>query len=279
MHPRVLAVLAATGLGACVSQPLPMVEGPAVTTVTTPYGAALSCLGKYVPDTKYVVGVAAIADKTGKFSLDDGGFKVTQGPDLMVVSALAKTNAVSLVERLDTRILEWELNYANDKVLGDGPRVVNTPEGQQQVNYRGIFPGVLVGSDYYIIGGVTSLDYNISSGGLEASISGIGGGYREFRLLVGIDLRLVDTRTSRIVATSSQQKQILGFETEAGVFRFFDDILVDINAGAKVNEPMGLGVRAVIERAVFDLVTQLYGLPYGECHELVQRKDAPVEAG
>ncbi|MDF1585325.1 CsgG/HfaB family protein [Marinimicrococcus flavescens] len=272
---RLLTLVAASmTLAACTAGNMPLLRGPAVEPALTPQSDALACLAEKAPDPRRKVAVASVTDRTGKFSVDDGGYKVSQGPDLMAISAFAKTGAVDLVERLDTKVLEWELNYADKKVLGDGPRIAVTPQGRQKVAYRGIMPGELMGSDYYLVGGITSIDYNIGSAGAEVSISGIGGGYREFRLLVGVDLRLVETRTSRIAAVSSLQKQIVGYETQAGIFRFFGDTLVDVSAGNKVNEPISLGVRAVIERAVFDLVTQVYGLADGDCHELLRLADA-----
>lgn len=272
---RIMTVAAAAlSLAACASGRAPLLQGPAIEQATTTESSALACLADHVPGDKRVVAVASVTDRTGKFSVDDGGYKVSQGPDLMAISALAKTGAVDLVERIDTKILEWEIGYADKKVLGDGPRVMRTKNGPQKVTYRAIMPGQLTGSDYYLVGGITSIDYNIASSGAQVSISGIGGGYREFRLLVGVDLRMVETRTSRIAAVASLQKQIVGYEVQSGIFRFFNDTLVDVNAGTKVNEPISLGVRAVIERAAFDLVTQIYGMPEGECHELLRREDA-----
>lgn len=272
-----LLALVVAGLTACsTTAPTSFLKGPAVISAPTLYSGGLACLGRELGNRPHLtIGVGTITDKTGKFSLEDGGYKVSQGPDLMVISAFAKSHAVDLVERIDTRVIEWELKYANDKVLGDGPRVVNTANGPEEVKYRGIYPGSLTGSDDYVIGGITSLDYNIFSGGAEASVSGIGGGRREYRLLVGIDLRLVDSRSSRIKGVATFQKEFVGIETEANVFRFFGSVLVDISAGTKVNEPMSLGVRAIIERAVYDLISDLYDLPHdGECQEMVRKAEA-----
>jgi curli biogenesis system outer membrane secretion channel CsgG len=272
-----LYALVTAGLSACsTTAPTSFLQGPAVISAPTLYSDALACLGRKVGSRPHLsVGIGTISDKTGKFSLEDGGYKVSQGLDLMVVSAFAKTKAVDLVERIDTRVVEWELKFANDKVLGDGPRVVNTAKGPEEVNYRGIYPGSLAGSDYYVVGGVTGLDYNIFSGGVQGSVSGIGGGRREYRLLVGIDMRLVDSRSSRIKGVATFQKEFIGVETEANVFRFFGSVLVDINAGTKVNEPMSLGVRAIIERATYDLISDLYDIPHdGECQEMVRKAES-----
>jgi curli biogenesis system outer membrane secretion channel CsgG len=278
---RVIVLLALVsvlpGCAARLRDPVTPVVGPPVTEIPTPYGEALACLGRNVKNTKqFTVGVGAILDKSGKFSLNDGGYKVPQGPDLMAISALAKTRAVRLVERSDTRVIEWELKYANDKVLGDGPRVVQTPQGQTEVRYRGIYPGSLTGSDFYLIGAVTSVDYNVFSGGVEANVWGIGAGYREFRLLISVDLHLVDTRSSTIKEVASLSKQIVGYETQTNVFKFFGSVLVNYDGGTQINEPLSVGVRSVIERAVFDIVSDLYGIKDGECKALAREAELTV---
>jgi curli biogenesis system outer membrane secretion channel CsgG len=258
----------------CVRDNTSLLQGPPIAAVVTPYGAALSCLARVAGDepNKPVVAVGAIADRTGKFSLDDGGYKVSQGPDLMVMSALAKTRAVRLVERVDTRVIEWELKYANDKILGDGPRMMETDKGPVEVPYRGIKAGVLKGSDYYLVGGITSIDYNIFSGGAQIGVNNIGPGFREYRLLLSIDLRLVDSRTSEVKQTSTLHKQVVGYEVTAGIFKFFGNTLIDLNLGAKKDEPVSLAVRAVVERSVFDLVTGLLDTPEtAPCQELARQ--------
>jgi curli biogenesis system outer membrane secretion channel CsgG len=281
---RKIIVGAATAalLSGCVGKSTALLQGPPITEVATPYGAALSCLAKVAGDepNKPVIAVGAIADRTGKFSLDDGGYKVSQGPDLMVMSALARTNAVRLVERVDTRVVEWELKYANDKILGDGPRTMDTDKGPVEVPYRGIKAGVLKGSDYYLVGGITSIDYNVFSGGAQIGVSNIGPGFREYRLLLSVDLRLVNSRTSEVKQTSTLHKQVVGYEVTAGIFKFFGNTLIDLNLGAKKDEPVSLAVRAVLERSVFDLVTGLLDTPEtAPCQELARQGELATTTG
>ncbi|MDB5408453.1 MAG: putative protein involved in formation of curli polymers-like protein [Rhodospirillales bacterium] len=274
MRKLIVAAAILVSVSGCTSRNTSLLRGPPIEEVVTPYAAALSCLAKVGGDepNKPVVAVGAIADRTGKFSLDDGGYKVSQGPELMVMSALAKTRAVRLVERVDTRVVEWELKYANDKILGDGPRTMETDKGPVEVPYRGIKAGVLKGSDYYLVGGITSIDYNIFSGGAQVSVNNIGPSYREYRLLLSVDLRLVDSRTSEVKQTSTLHKQVVGYETTAGIFKFFGNTLIDFNLGAKKDEPVSLGVRAVLERSVFDLVTALLDTPEtAPCQELARQ--------
>ncbi|WP_304516292.1 holdfast anchoring protein HfaB [Caulobacter sp. 17J80-11] len=268
--PAVLAV-ASLALTACVSP----VAGPSgvyaqpignapVTANPTPYSAALVCLGDYarrhnLPSPRIAVG--RISDYTGKEEAE-GGRKVTQGASLMAISALAKSGA-RLVERYDTSVSELELKYANNKLITD--EALATP-GQPQ-SYRKITSGQVPGSDFYLVGGVTELNYNIRSAGFDVAggesatkgLKGVARG-RTFVMNVGLDLRLVETRTLEVVDVVSYQKQIIGREVSGGLFDFFDGNVIDISAGEGGLEPVQLAVRAVVERAVVEMMANLYGV-------------------
>lgn len=87
---------------------------------------------------------------------------------------------------------------------------------------------------------------------------------------VGLDLRVVDVRTFRTLYVTSLQKQIVGFEVEAGVFSFFGNKLVEFDAGALRNEPLQVGVRSVVEMGVLQILTEGFGLPTPENCGLVK---------
>lgn len=265
------AVLALTACTATTS-PGPIIKGPPVFGVGTPYTEALACLGREVAGKpKFFVGVGNVTDRSGKFSINGDGYHVSQGPDLMVITALSKSGAVIPVERLDTRPLEWELNLANQKVIGKSER---DDDQSNSDKWRHILAGVVRGSDYYIVGAITGIDYNTYSGGGEVYIDGIGGGARQWREMVYADIRMVDSRTGEIVATGSPYKEMVGIEVQSGIFRFFGNTLVSFDAGNKANEPTQLGVRAMMERATFDMLHQLYRLPHGdECERVADAVD------
>ena len=114
----------------------------------------------------------------------------------MAISALAKSGA-NLVERFDTSVSELELKYANNKLITDGQVTPGAP-----TDYRKITAGQVPGSDFYLVGGITELNFNIRSSGADVAgsqgtnghFSGIGTG-QLFIMNIGLDLRLVDTRT------------------------------------------------------------------------------------
>ena len=231
----------------------------------TPYSAALYCMADYarrynLPSPRIAVG--RISDYTGTVSAD-GGRQITGGASLMAMTALAKSGA-RIVERYDTSVSEMELRYANNRLIGD-----EGAGGADDVQYRRILAGSVPGTDFYIIGGITEVNYNIRSGGfdlaagqtetdtpLSAAFSG-----KAFVMNVAIDLRLVQTTTLEVVDVISYQKQIIGREISAGVFDFLNGNVFDISAGEGGLEPVQLAVRALIERATVEFMANLYGAP------------------
>ena len=236
-----------------------------VTANPTPYSAALYCMADYarrynLPSPRIAVG--RIADYTGTVSAD-GGRQVTGGASLMAMTALAKSGA-RITERYDTSVSEMELRYANNRLIGD-----EGPGGADDVQYRRILAGSVPGTDFYIIGGITEVNYNIRSGGfdmaagqatsqtpLSAAFAG-----KSYVMNIAIDQRLVQTTSQEVVDVVSYQKQIIGREISAGVFDFLNGNVFDISAGEGGLEPVQLAVRALIERATVEFMANLYGAP------------------
>jgi curli biogenesis system outer membrane secretion channel CsgG len=266
MQAKLPAIIALTALSAtaCVSPyagqngfyAQPVGNAP-VTSNPTPYTGALVCLGQYARQNNLAVpriAVGRISDYTGKAELE-GGRKVTQGASLMAISAMAKAGA-DLVERYDTSVAELELKYANNKLIGD-----------DEPGFRKIRAGQMPGSDFYIVGGITELNYNIRSTGVDGF-----GGDRDaedakgfltgnlFVMNIGLDLRLVQTQTLQVADVISYQKQIIGREVGIGYFDFFNNNVIDVSTGEKALEPMQLAVRTVVERAVLEMMANIYGV-------------------
>ena len=78
---------------------------------------------------------------------------------------------------------------------------------------------------------------------------------------VALDLRLVETKTEEVVDVISSQKQIYGRQVGAGYFQFFGTNVINVSAGEGALEPVQLAVRSVIEKAVVEMVANLYGAP------------------
>ncbi|WP_273525124.1 holdfast anchoring protein HfaB [Rhodosalinus sediminis] len=229
------------------------IGGAPVVDNATPYSGALDCLAASLDHRGPLprIAVGRIRDYTGKFD-EANGARVTQGAALMAVSALARTG-VPLVERLDISVAETELKLANNNLVGD-------PGGLREIR-----PASIEGSDLFLVGGITELNYNIGSVAQEAFVSPLGAGRRLYVMNIALDLRLVETESLRVVDVVSYQKQILGRETRAGVFEFFGDTLFDLSSEERALEPMQMAVRAMIEKAVGEMTRRLVELEPGTC--------------
>jgi curli biogenesis system outer membrane secretion channel CsgG len=271
-----LAAVAAAGLlSACSSLPTkqmdpqeaPVVTGPTSRRNFTPMEPAFACLSQAMREKKLPpmgVAVGDVKDYTGKYSQNEGS-TITQGGALMIYSALGKLGEViQLQERFDTRIAELELAYTDKRQLGDG-RVHTVEAGKPAVPWVPYFGGSILRSNYYIVGGITELNYNVASSGFEVAVNSIGAKRRTYTMNIGVDLRIVDTRTLLIARTVSLQKQIVGQEVGAGVYKFFGEQLVDINVGNKSQEPLQLGVRTAIEHGVIELIAAVTGIDAPHC--------------
>lgn len=246
-----ISALLALTLGACSpgintkSQTTPLL-GPPVTDNATPYTVCLNDLGKNPGLNRPTVAIGNITDKTGKRSYDliNDSMEVTQGVSEMVISAFYKTRQVNLAERLDPRIALAE------------QQLVQTDLIKQPIGAVNIAP-----AHFVVLGAVTELNYNIHSGGERLFVAGVGGSRRAAVINVGLDLRLVEMKSMGTVYVSSLQKQIVGVEYEAGIFRFFGDQFVEFDSGEVRNDPLQLGVRSVAELAVYQILTEGLGLP------------------
>lgn len=247
----------------------PVLRGPAVRDNRTPMDGPLSCLAGQIADgdgKPLVIAVGDVRDYTGKYSISEGN-AITQGGALMVSSALGKLgSAVRLAERFDPTIAERELAYMDRRQLGDGSvHDVPASSGRQSVRWLPYFGGSVQASDYYIVGGITELNYDIRSGGAEVAVGSVGPKLRTYTQSVAIDLRIVDTRSLLVVRTISLTKQFTGYETGFGVFRFFGSDLFDINVGAKGQEPLQLGIRTALEEATLRLVSTVARVDPASC--------------
>ncbi|MES2634957.1 MAG: CsgG/HfaB family protein [Pseudomonadota bacterium] len=246
-----------------------VITGSAARRNYTPLEPSFACIAETMRERKMpqmAIAVGDVKDYTGKYSQNEGN-AITQGGALMIYSALGKMgDTILLQERFDTRIAELELAYTDRRQLGDGKQHA-VEAGKPAVPWVPYFGGTILRSSYYIVGGITELNYNIASHGTELGVSGVGVKRRTFTMNIGVDLRIVDTRTLIVARTVSLQKQIIGEEVGAGVYRFFGNDLLDINVGTKNQEPLQLGVRTTIEHGVIELVSAIAGLDPRPCLE------------
>ncbi|NKC33395.1 CsgG/HfaB family protein [Falsiroseomonas selenitidurans] len=279
-----LLVAVALSLGACAEQTMrrqtpegaPLLQGPAVGGNGTPLDTAFTCYADRLAErpAPIAIGVGEVRDFTGKSSINEGA-TITQGGSLMVMSALGKLGrGIRIHERFDPRVGELELIYTDRRQLGDG-RAYNIPEGNRtrQVPWVPYMGGSILQSQYYIVGGITEVNWSIQSGGVSARVNGVGPRARSFVMSIAADLRIVDTRSLVVAHTVSLQKQVIGHEIDADVFRFFGDRLFDVSIGTRNLEPVQLAVRVALELGVLELVSHVTRAPLEGC------LDQAVQAG
>ena len=257
-----VASMAAPGL-ASAAPPDGVVRGGRVhaTGNATPYTAALTCLA----ERNRALGLSAprmavgrIGDLTGRVDFDTGA-RVSQGASLFAITALARAGA-PVVERLDNTVSQIELDYAQKHLLSDTPELA----GQSPENFRPIFAGQVAGSEYFIVGGITELNYNIQSSGIsgqigEAAVTGLRAraGASDYVMNVAIDLRMVDSRSQIVIDTVSFQKQLLGREMNLGLSGGSSSVGGVLSGGVQSVEPLQAAVRTLVERGIFELLAGL----------------------
>lgn len=238
----------------------PINEAPA-TRNPTGYTEALVCLAQARPHTPLPrIAVGRIADYTGKVEFETGA-RISQGASLFAITALGKAG-FPVVERLDNTVAEIELNYARQHLLSDSPERA----GRDANNFRRIYAGQIAGSSYYIVGGITELNTNIASSGVNATggskdADGVRGGLnaQQFVMNVAMDLRLVNSRTQEVVDMVSYQKQVRGASFDLGLTAGGDKNAAVLSGGRGAMEPLQAAVRTLVERGVYELTANFYG--------------------
>jgi curli biogenesis system outer membrane secretion channel CsgG len=231
-----------------------LTEGPMpVSQITTPYDSLLSCLSSSYLGKKASIGVGAVSDETGKFSISDSGNGkyVTQAAGDIVQSALLQSKVVRVVNRRDPRVMKLEAAF------GGKVKWIN--------------------SDYHITGSINSLDF-LPGGGIDASVYGVGAKYRQHRMLIGMDLFLTDTRTSEVVGNSSIFKQVVADEIGANIGRFFGDILVAVDLGEQHREAVHFALRNMLKMAVFEMMSDLYDIDSKTCSSIIEKVEGVKDA-
>lgn len=255
----ILFALTACSENRIISTDVKTIQGPKPAVNTTPMVNALSCISTSKKIKDFRLGVNDIIDGTGAFDAEAQNSRVvSQRPDLMMITALSQGGAI-LVNRNSVGIAEWEVKNAIDKKLGDGKPVVAE---NKTVDYRPVRMGSFIGSTHYVTGAITELNWNISSDVAEAGAYSVSGGGRTYRIGIAIDIMVTNTLTTEIVMARSYKKQIVGYEINAGMFRFVTANapfsmkalkspgnleLFNANLGLKKNEPVQGALRWIIE--------------------------------
>lgn len=233
--------------------------------IDTPYSEVIQCFGtdgetgttgnNYLNNFRYSISVGQFTDLTNKLNINiSSGGPVSNGLQNMLTAAFMASNGYRVVNRAATAISDLERELSTKQLIKEYDQ--NDAE-----RLRSVTAGEITGSDYFVYGSVTSFNYNLASGGSEVSLAGIQAGSRYFVANVGIDIFLVETRSTEILKSISLQKQLVGREVKTGIFRFdlIPDEFFSINSGIKEQEMAAMGLRMMAQKSVVELTGFLYG--------------------
>lgn len=279
MKKLLLAFAATAMLGGCsttFNETAPLPKGPeALVASRAPIGMMACVASQLTPEQrKTSFGVIEVADRTGvvNSSGPDGfGYLNTQGAGDMLVSSMGKFG-IRIVEvgPAYRAALDWMLGKTGVGLTGDGTEYVGMGAGGQRVVSRNtpLVKGTVAPMEIGIYGAITASD-PLPGGGAKVGILGASLGGSQNRIQQRIDLRAVrmtvgTTIGGEVIATTTIEKQVVQDSVELNLTRYFDigesPTLVTVEAGSARREPLKFSTGAMLDLAMADLLTQIYGL-------------------
>jgi len=209
---------------------------PIVSNLVTPFDQALQCLAETTPRDvrrKMIFGVGEIADLTGKEQMTDGGSGkfVSQGLGDVLQTALVQAGAL-VVNRRDMRVLVFDRDRAK-------------------------LPHNIVPTTHHFTGSINRLDF-FPGASVQVGVDGIGAGVRQYRVMVGMNIALTDTRTGEVQKVQALDKQIVGDEVKAGVGRFFGSSLVEVGVNGGSREPLQFVSAQMVKLAGYNTLADVW---------------------
>lgn len=186
------------------------------------------------------ISVGSITDKSGKLSQAEGA-KITQGASDMAstyIGKLASANVIRSVEREEVKVFERELALIDKKLL----------------KTTGVFtPTVsITGADYYIVGGISELNYNAASSGGRVKSNGVSVSNKAVAASVAIDLRLIKTSTLEVYSVSTSRATVFLNESEGAIIDGSSVLILGNSAQSELNRT----VRKLIVKSISELLTK-----------------------
>jgi curli production assembly/transport component CsgG len=219
---------------------------------TTPSEAMLNTLP--VPAQPVPVAVYGFSDQTGQFKPSAVGQvlsrAVSQGGSSLLMHSLQEAGNrrwFTIIEREQLKDLLNERQIIRDmRAQYLGEKNVN-PQALPAL----LFAGVL------LEGGVVGYDTSTVTGGVGASLLGIGGDAKYQQDTVTVYLRAVSVKTGEVLTSVTASKTITSYAVDVNVFRYVaSDQLLQTENGVTTNEPGMLALQEAIDKAVYGLVMQ-----------------------
>lgn len=225
----VIASLVAVGLTACALPPSARVTSAGGPDIATAQAEAYN-------GPKARIAVADFEDKMS----DTGVYRAAYGRGLsdMLTTALFQTNRFIVLER---EKLQFVLREQNLGASGRVRKKTAAPIGQ------------IEGADLLVTAAITGFDPGVAGGsgslghvpGVVGSLLGaFSGSYRKAH--VAMDLRVIDTRTARVLSATSVEGSATSFSADIGL----SGVSMGGALGGFAKTPMEAAIREMIEKAV-----------------------------
>jgi curli production assembly/transport component CsgG len=200
------------------------------------------------------VAVYGFNDETGQFKPSNLGQTlsraVSQGGSAMLVRSLMETGNrgwFTIVEREQLKDLLNERQIIRDqRAQYLGEKTVN-PQALPAL----LFAGVL------LEGGIVGYDTNTLTGGVGATMLGIGGDAKYQQDTVTVYLRAVSVKTGEVLSTVTASKTVTSYAVDINVFRYVSsDSILETENGFTTNEPELVALQQAIDKAVYGMVME-----------------------
>lgn len=195
---------------------------------------------------KILIAVEAVTDETGKYAANGYGAQVTRGFSNMLISSFYQANSFIQLERLNHDIILWDFKLINSNLF---------EKTQAKTN-----PQPIEMPQYLVTGSITELNFSIHSNASEISLYGISAGIRTFWVSVGIDIRVIDAKTSEIVYSIPIKKQLWGYETKGGIYKLIDSNILSANLSRIKKESIGQALREISDFVADKVAEKLYNI-------------------
>jgi curli biogenesis system outer membrane secretion channel CsgG len=183
-----------------------------------------------------------------------------RGDDAEVARLLADqrqfaTDVDVRIGEMETKVREKQAEFEQaQRELQTLKQVEPKPEAFQASMVPPSLPYVST-ANYILTGGIIDYSTNVDTGGAGLGLMNVRA-YEEVRRdMVTLNLRLVDTKTSRIIATSTVTKSIYSKKAQLGGAGYVTlKTVLEGEAGISVNEPGVFALSRAIELALNDII-------------------------
>jgi curli biogenesis system outer membrane secretion channel CsgG len=168
-------------------------------------------------------------------------YSVGYGMTDMLVSALFRTNRFIVLERENLDVVMQEQDLSKSGAVSKQASIAS---------------GELEGAAFLVLGAVTEFEPN--QRGVRTPVGGVKQSH------VAIDLRIVDTRTSRIVASVTVEGKATDAAIGVGLLKWVGGLPMVMSLSAWNNTPMDKAIRLCLDKAIDYIVNYSMGKGAGK---------------